>query len=54
MSTPRIETRIRTNTPEFSMRGTTDNPLRGRTWNPWDTEASAGGSSGGAGAAAGA
>ncbi len=24
----------RTNTPEFSMRATTDNPLRGRTFNP--------------------
>ncbi len=42
----------RTNTPEFSMRGTTDNPLRGRTINPWDADASPGGSSGGAGAAA--
>ena len=42
----------RTNTPEFSMRGTTDNPLRGRTFNPWDSEASPGGSSGGAGSAA--
>lgn len=42
----------RTNTPELSMRGTTVNPLRGRTWNPWDPDASAGGSSGGAGAAA--
>lgn len=42
----------RTNTPEFSMRGTTDNPLRGRTYNPWDPDASAGGSSGGAGSAA--
>lgn len=42
----------RTNTPEFSMRGTTDNPLRGRTFNPWGGDASAGGSSGGAGAAA--
>jgi len=42
----------RTNTPEFSMRGTTDNPLRGRTFNPWDDEASPGGSSGGAGSAA--
>ena len=41
----------RTNTPEFSMRGTTDNPLRGRTYNPWDDETSPGGSSGGAGAA---
>ena len=42
----------RTNTPELSMRATTDNPLHGRTFNPWDTEASPGGSSGGAGAAA--
>ena len=42
----------RTNTPELSMRGTTDNPLRGRTLNPWDDEASPGGSSGGASAAA--
>ena len=42
----------RTNTPELSMRATTDNPLRGRTLNPWDDEASPGGSSGGASAAA--
>jgi len=42
----------RTNTPEFSMRATTDNPLRGRTRNPWHADASPGGSSGGAGAAA--
>jgi amidase len=42
----------RTNVPEFSMRVTTDNPLHGRTANPWDSEASPGGSSGGAGAAA--
>jgi amidase len=42
----------RTNTPEFSMRATTDNPLRGRTFNPWHPDASPGGSSGGAGAAA--
>ncbi len=42
----------RTNTPELSMRATTDNPLRGRTLNPWSDEASPGGSSGGAGAAA--
>ena len=41
----------RTNTPELSMRGTTVNPLRGRTINPWDDEASPGGSSGGAAAA---
>ena len=42
----------RTNTPELSMRATTDNPLRGRTLNPWDDTASPGGSSGGASAAA--
>ncbi|MDX2008078.1 MAG: amidase [Meiothermus sp.] len=42
----------RTNTPELSMRFTTDNVLHGRTVNPWDAEASPGGSSGGAGAAA--
>ncbi|MFM8353558.1 MAG: amidase [Gammaproteobacteria bacterium] len=42
----------RTNTPEFSLRPTTDNPLRGRTRNPWHEAASPGGSSGGAGAAA--
>src|SRR6185436_10238303 len=42
----------RTNTPELSMRATTDNPLHGRTRNPWHEDASPGGSSGGAGAAA--
>src|SRR5215831_3703099 len=42
----------RTNTPELSMRVTTDNPLRGRTRNPWHPDFSPGGSSGGAGAAA--
>ena len=41
----------RTNTPEFSFRADTDNPLYGRTFNPWDREISAGGSSGGAGVA---
>src|SRR6516162_2772061 len=41
----------RTNTPEVSMRLTTVNPLHGRTVNPWHPEASAGGSSGGAGVA---
>lgn len=40
----------RTNTPEFSFRATTDNPLRGLTRNPWDPEITCGGSSGGAGA----
>lgn len=42
----------RTNTPEFGIRGTTFNPLFGRTHNPWHPDASPGGSSGGAGAAA--
>lgn len=41
----------RTNTPEFSFRADTDNPLYGRTWNPWGRHVSPGGSSGGAGAA---
>lgn len=41
----------RTNTPEFSFRADTDNPLYGRTFNPWGEHLSAGGSSGGAGAA---
>lgn len=41
----------RTNTPEFSFRGTTVNELHGRTFNPWNDWASAGGSSGGAAAA---
>ncbi|MEM8759348.1 MAG: amidase [Pseudomonadota bacterium] len=41
----------RTNTPEFSFRADTDNPLYGRTYNPWGAHLSAGGSSGGAGAA---
>ncbi|MCB1389604.1 MAG: amidase [Rhodobacteraceae bacterium] len=41
----------RTNTPEFSFRGDTDNPLFGRTHNPWGPGLSAGGSSGGAGSA---
>ena len=41
----------RTNTPEFSFRADTDNPLFGRTHNPWGPHVSAGGSSGGAGAA---
>lgn len=40
-----------TNTPEFSMRAHTVNPLYGETLNPWDAAASCGGSSGGAGAA---
>jgi len=41
----------RTNTPEFSFRAETDNPLFGQTWNPWGRHVSAGGSSGGAGSA---
>lgn len=41
----------RTNTPEFSFRADTDNPLFGRTHSPWGAHISAGGSSGGAGAA---
>jgi amidase len=41
----------RTNTPEFSFRGTTSNELHGRTYNPWNDWASSGGSSGGASAA---
>lgn len=41
----------RTNTPEYSFRADTDNPLHGRTRNPWGDHVSPGGSSGGAGAA---
>ena len=41
----------RTYTPEFSFRADTDNPLFGRTHNPWGRHVSAGGSSGGAGSA---
>ncbi|SFU08973.1 amidase family protein [Sedimentitalea nanhaiensis] len=41
----------RTNTPEYSFRADTDNPLYGRTHNPWGDHISPGGSSGGAGAA---
>ncbi|MBL8930562.1 MAG: hypothetical protein JNL54_10600 [Kineosporiaceae bacterium] len=41
----------RTNTPEISMRPTTNNPLYGLTLNPWDDATSCGGSSGGAGSA---
>ncbi len=38
----------RTNTPEFSYRWFTDNPLRGLTTNPWAADRTPGGSSGGA------
>lgn len=41
----------RTNLPELGLRITTDNPLRGRTQNPWSQERTAGGSSGGEGSA---
>lgn len=41
----------KTNTPEAGYCGKTDNHLFGATLNPWNTELSAGGSSGGAGAA---
>jgi amidase len=37
----------RTNMPEMGLRLSTDNPLRGRTLNPWNPELTAGGSSGG-------
>lgn len=37
-----------TNTPEFSLRGFTDNPLHGLTLNPWNEKITCGGSSGGA------
>jgi amidase len=40
-----------TNTPEFSFRGFTDNPLHGLTLNPWDPNITCGGSTGGGGAA---
>ncbi len=41
----------RTNMPEMGLRLSTDNPLRGRTRNPWHPTLTAGGSSGGEGAA---
>ena len=41
----------KTNTPEFGAGSHTFNPVHGLTRNPWDTDRSAGGSSGGAAAA---
>ncbi len=41
----------RTNLPEMGLRLSTDNPLRGRTLNPYDPDLTAGGSSGGDAAA---
>jgi aspartyl-tRNA(Asn)/glutamyl-tRNA(Gln) amidotransferase subunit A len=41
----------KTTSPEFGWKGITDSPLSGTTRNPWNTDHSPGGSSGGAGAA---
>ncbi|OLF06485.1 amidase [Actinophytocola xinjiangensis] len=41
----------KTTTPELGWKGVTDSPLTGVTRNPWDTDRTAGGSSGGAAAA---
>lgn len=41
----------KTTTPEFGIKGTTDNTLTGVTRNPWNTERTPGGSSGGSAAA---
>ncbi|MCP4751636.1 MAG: indole acetimide hydrolase [Proteobacteria bacterium] len=41
----------RTNLPEMALRIDTENPLRGRTLNPWNADRTAGGSSGGEGCA---
>ncbi|MBB3061137.1 amidase [Microbulbifer rhizosphaerae] len=41
----------KTTTPEFGWKGVTDNPIDGVTRNPWDTDKTAGGSSGGSAAA---
>lgn len=41
----------KTTTPEFGWKGTNDNPLTGTTRNPWNTDVTPGGSSGGSAAA---
>lgn len=41
----------KTNVPEFGYQGITDNAIYGETANPWDTDKTPGGSSGGSGAA---
>lgn len=41
----------KTTTPEFGWKGVTDNPIDGVTNNPWNPDKTAGGSSGGSGAA---
>jgi aspartyl-tRNA(Asn)/glutamyl-tRNA(Gln) amidotransferase subunit A len=41
----------KTTTPEFGWKGVTDSPLCGATHNPWNPDKTAGGSSGGSGAA---
>ena len=41
----------KTNTPEYGWKGVTDSPLCGITRNPWNTDTTPGGSSGGASAA---
>ena len=41
----------KTNVPEFGYQGITENPIYGETRNPWDTDRTPGGSSGGSGAA---
>lgn len=42
----------KTTTPEFGWKGVTDSPVTGATRNPWNTDRTPGGSSGGASAAA--
>lgn len=42
----------KTTTPEYGHKGITDSPVSGVTRNPWNTERTSGGSSGGAGVAA--